>query len=294
MAKRGYFYVVLSAILFGLVPLLTKYIYMSGGNAISVLFYRNLFSLIILVFLIPKKNMRETVPINKVIWIFFVSILVGMTTLLLNKSYELIPTGIATNIHFFYPIIIAIISRIFFKNRLGYKNYFSIIIIIIGLFFLMGFSKGFNLYGGILALLSAVTYGLYILLMEKKELAELNVYITTFLLAFFIVLQILLLHFSFSSINLHMDLKAMLFSFLLAICSSLFGVVFLQKGILILGSTKASMLCLFEPLVSLVCGIVFLREEVKTFTIVGCIFLLLGLYLFFSDKEEADEKVPLA
>lgn len=282
---------ILSAALFGLVPFLTKTSYFYGGNAINTLFYRNFFSMVFSFFFVKKNHRGAKVSSVKLFYIFIISLLVGGTTLLLNIAYEVLATGIVTSIHFFYPVVIALTSRVFFKDNLTSTKYFSIIMAVVGLLLLMGANKNFDIYGMLLAFLSAVTYGFYIILMEKKGISEVNVFTTSFLLSFFIMLQTMIFNAGTLSVFFIVNSKFLISTIALSICSSFLGVIFLQKGIFLIGSTKASMMSLVEPIVALFCGIVLLKEDIEISSLFGCTILIFSLHLFFKDKGEAKDNL---
>ena len=52
----------------------------------------------------------------------------------------------------------------------------------------------------------------------------------------------------------------------------------------LIGSTKASILCLAEPITSVVCGVVLLNEQLSIMKLIGCAFILLSSYSITKDK----------
>lgn len=61
---QGYIYTILSAIIFGLMPLCAKLIYNNGSNSITLVFHRFLFSTLFLYFLAKDKS-KESLKIGK-------------------------------------------------------------------------------------------------------------------------------------------------------------------------------------------------------------------------------------
>ena len=84
----GFVCAILSSVLFGLMPMMTKEIYLLGGNPLSVSVYRFLFSVPFLLF----------------------------------QSYEYISSGMATTIHFIYPVLVLLGSILFFRERLTWQK----------------------------------------------------------------------------------------------------------------------------------------------------------------------------
>ena len=63
----------------------------------------------------------------------------------------------------------------------------------------------------------------------------------------------------------------------------------LQIGIRLIGSTKASILCLAEPITSVVCGVVLLNEQLSIMKLIGCAFILLSSYAITKDKKNISQ-----
>ena len=70
---------------------------------------------------------------------------------------------------------------------------------------------------------------------------------------------------------------------MIALLVTVGAVALLQIGIRLIGSTKASILCLAEPITSVVCG-VLLNEQLSIMKLIGCAFILLSSYSITKDK----------
>lgn len=105
-------------------------------------------------------------------------------------------------------------------------------------------------------------------------------YLLSFYLGICIALETLLYHLFKPCIQWVLSLPAYGWLDLLALCSSFLAIVWLQKGIRYLGSTTASLFCLFEPVTSLIVGIFFLQEAASTPKLLGSALILLALLCF--------------
>ena len=116
---KGYIYTILSAIIFGCMPLMAKYIYADGVNSISLVFLRNLIalpSLAILALLQEKTLKIKAKPfLQAAIPALFGCVL---TPVLLFSSYHYLATGTATIFHFVYPSLVVLIGILFLKKKL--------------------------------------------------------------------------------------------------------------------------------------------------------------------------------
>lgn len=120
--KLGMLFIIISAVLFGFMPLLTKVAYQHGGNAYSVAFGRFFIGailLLLLILVIPScKIMVNRIQILELAKLSF---FYALMPILLYSSYEYIDSGLATTLHFTYPIIVVVILTLFCKEN-GYKT----------------------------------------------------------------------------------------------------------------------------------------------------------------------------
>ena len=66
---------------------------------------------------------------------------------------------------------------------------------------------------------------------------------------------------------------------LISFLTSIFGNAFLQLGVKYCGATTASILCTFEPITSVILGIIFLNESLTIFKLIGCGLIVLAVLL---------------
>ena len=115
---KGQLYIITSAILFGTMPFLTKMAYKSGSNAYSVVFWRFLFASLFMAIILKGFYGRNLlIGKEKLIQIFGLSVLYAVTPILLYISYNYIDSGLATSLHFTYPISVMILMAILFKGE---------------------------------------------------------------------------------------------------------------------------------------------------------------------------------
>lgn len=69
------------------------------------------------------------------------------------------------------------------------------------------------------------------------------------------------------------------FTFLVAVSVSIGANAFLQVGIRYTGASTAAILSMFEPITSVVCGILILRESLSGTKLLGCSLILIAVYL---------------
>lgn len=288
MRIKGIFATILSAILFGLTPLLTTMIYDYGATSMTVVFFRSLFVLPILAMIMYNQKISFQISRydlkNVVLIAIFGS---GLTTILLFSSYNYIDIGCATTLHFLYPVFVSLLCFFIYKQKISKHKQVALGLALIGALCFFDLSANAKPIGLFMAIASALTYAFYMVQLEKTRLAHENAYKVSFYLAVFITLETLACSIIFP-IHFVMPWKAYGLFIVLAIMSSFLAVVLLQKGIQYLGSSTASLFCLFEPITSVFCGWLVLGEALTLSKILGCILILIALVIM-SRKNKFEE-----
>lgn len=278
MQLKGIFYTMLSAVLFGITPILTTIIYGCGANAITVVFYRSLFVIPILYGIMQWKHISLQISAHDLKNIAIIAILgSGLTTILLFSSYAYIDVGTATTLHFLYPLAVSILCYFAYKEKLGKRKITSLALAALGTLCFFNFNHSRNITGVLLATSSAIAYAFYMVQLEKFHLTHLNAYKVSFYIAVFILLETIAYHVITPEIHLLLPIEAYALLIVLSIVSSFLAVILLQLGIKHLGSSTASLFCLFEPITSIICGYFVLHEQLTLLKIIGCGIILSAL-----------------
>jgi drug/metabolite transporter (DMT)-like permease len=187
--------------------------------------------------------------------------------------------GIASTILFVYPIIVAVIMAVFFKEKLSLLKMLSITIAFIGISLLYEGEGGvtLSLLGVVYVLLSSLVYALYIVGVNHSVLKDMPGLKLTF--------YAILFGFSIYVVRLRggMDLQPLTtFSqwfnaFGLALFPTLISLVAITKSIHHIGSTPAAILGALEPLTALVVGVMVFDERLTSTNMVGIVMVLVSV-----------------
>ena len=258
--KKGYIYTALSAIIFGLMPLLTKIIIARGATSLTIPFFRVFYVTIVLFFVLKIKKIDFHLEKRDLLSVILTSIFgSGLTIIILNESYNYVDTGIATSLHFLYPLFVAILCCFFYGEKIKKKQIISLSFALVGIICFMSKGNG-SLFGYLLAIASGLTYAFYLVKMDKTGLVKMNALKLSFYLALFTTIEIFTINLFMQDVVFKMDAIAYGLLLVLALSSSFLATVLLQKGVLLLGSTRASFICLLEPVTSMIVGILWLNE----------------------------------
>ena len=129
---KGYIYAAASSSTFGLAPFFTISLLSSGFSSFEVLAYRwGVASFTLIIFGI---FLGETFCINRKDFgtVFILSLFRAATSLSLVIAYQHIASGVASTIHFMYPLAVALAMMFFFREKKSFSILFAVVISLIG------------------------------------------------------------------------------------------------------------------------------------------------------------------
>lgn len=281
----GYIFVILSAFIFGLMPLMAKLIYKDGSNPQSLVFLRNIMSIPVLLLLSVFSS--KSVKVNpKAFPNISLIALMGccITPLLLFSSYNHIPSGTATVFHFIYPPVVVLGEYIFLKNKLGLKNILSVVFCVIGIALFYNPNSKVNIDGSLLALVSGVTYAVYIMLLSGFKYKEISGFTFSLYVAIFSSIVMLFVCIFTNRLKFPESVFGWVLTFIFAVSLNVGAVVLFQKGTFLIGGGRASVLSTIEPVTSIMAGVMIFNEKITIFTVVGA-FLVIVASILIALKE---------
>lgn len=272
---RGYAFVIISALIFGLMPLMAKHIYAEGVNPPTLVFLRNIISVPVLILLALLNRNSLKIKTSALPGIGVIALMgCCITPLLLFSSYNHIPSGTATVFHFIYPAVVVIGEFIFFKSKLKRGHLVSVILCILGIALFYNPENGINFKGGFLALLSGITYATYVICLSNfrhKEIPSFTFSLYVTLISSTVMFCACLFT---NQLALPQSITGWLLSLLFAIAVNVGAVVLFQRGTFLIGGGRASILSTFEPITSILAGVMIFQESVTFLTVIGSIFVI--------------------
>ena len=283
---KGYIAGIVAAIAYGTNPLGALFLYQEGFNPPSVIFYRFTFAVIILaiILLVQKVPFRISKYEFKVL--LSLGVLFAASALSLYTSFKHLDSGVASTILFAYPVMVAVIMAVFFKERASMMMILSIILSIIGILLLyQGDGEArMSLWGVILVLISSLTYAVYIVVVNRTQISMPPFKMTFYIMAFAAVVIAL---YSFcvpgSRIMAIPSWTALGWICMVAIVPTIIAMTMLNIGILHAGSTPTAILGALEP-VTAVCISVLVFDGLFTARLVCGIVLILAAVLLIVVK----------
>jgi len=288
---KGYILVILSAVIFGTMPLMAKFIYASGVNSLTLVLLRNILSLPVIAVLAKLTGRSLKIDKNTVPSISLIALMGScVTPILLFSSYKFIPSGTATVFHFIYPAVVFVAEFVFLKKKLKLTNFVSLVLCIVGVCMFYAPGQKLDLTGSLIALLSGVTYAIYIVLLSEFKHKEISGFVFGFYVTAVCSIVMLFALLISGKLMLPSTMFGWLMSFVFAVAVNVGAVILFQKGTFLTGGARASILSTFEPITSVLAGIAFLGEPVGFATIVGTILVIAGgIITAISDIKKASD-----
>lgn len=273
---KGNLFVIASAVAFGFMAFFAKTAYAGGGNMFTVLFFRFAFSVIAAFLYIKVKGLSLKIT-GKQLWNCAVLGVIGfwMSSMLLYGSYNYIPTGLSTTLHFCYPVLILFGSVVFQHKHLSKMKIGCAISCIIGMICINTGIENINLFGVFIAFCSAITFAFYCIYFEECGLSgKIHNIVQIFYMNIFMSSCMFIATMGFGEFTFNMSPVAWICIGCLSITSTFAGILLFQKGLVIIGAQNAGILSTLEPTVSLVVGAIVFHEKLGILGVIGCFFIL--------------------
>ena len=192
---KGYILGSIAAASYGMNPLFALPLYKAGMDPDSVLFFRYLFAIPLLGIMIKARGRSFKIQRKETFPLIIMGLLVALSSLTLFLSYNYMAAGIASTLLFVYPIMVALIMAMVFKEKLALQTIVCMLLALggIGLLYKSEDGSTLNLIGTLLVFASSLSYAIYIVGINQtslKNVATLKVtfYVLLFGLSLFVAL----------------------------------------------------------------------------------------------------------
>ena len=299
---KGFLYGIVASSTFGLLPLFTLPVMGEGLTTFSILSYRMLFASILVAVLMLIGRVSFATNLKELRWFAVLGFLYYGSAALLFQAYGGMASGLATTLHFMYPVSVTVIMALVYKQRPSVVTICAIILSLIGvaLLCLRESSTGVSsLLSVFLVLLSGVCYAVYLVLVStvkcinQQNSQKLTFYVLMFSGAFFMLSTL-----QGEGLQIIPSASAGINLLLMATLPTLLSNLALVRSVKNIGSTLTSVLGAMEPLTAIIVGILVFDESLRGLMIVGIILILVSVSLIvlspLLDKRIAERLQRLA
>lgn len=283
---NGFLYGIISSASFGLIPLFAIPAMQHGMDFMNVISYRFLFATISLAVLLKTRKVSFGIQKSDLPTLLLLSSFYIISSVFLLWGYKFMPSGVATTIHFMYPVVTTVIMMLFFREKNSVARSLAILMAIAGVYSLSySDSKGeTDLLGVVIVLISAVGYALYLVAVGQRKNQSLKGLKLTFYV--FLFSTIILLAGMLSTGNMHPipDYTTAGNLLLLAIIPTIVSNLTLIEAIKYIGATRTSVLGAMEPVTAVVVGIAVFGETFTVSIAIGIMLIVSAVTIIILKK----------
>ncbi len=279
---------ILAAVCYGTNPLGALPLYGEGVNTASVLFYRFSMAVIILgvTLLAGRKNLR--ISRQELGVLASLGLLFAASSIAYYESFRFMDAGIASTILFVYPVMVAVIMAAFFRERVTLSTASAIILALLGICLLYrgGTGASFSARGILCVMLSALTYAVYIVVVNQSSIRMSSLKLTFYVLLFCLLS---LLAYSFASPDLHLQFppspRAWFLACWLGIVPTILSLVLMTIAVHEVGATPTAIMGALEPLTAVAIGVLVFGESFTMRLCFGIILVLSAVIIIVAGKD---------
>ena len=274
-----------AAVCYGTNPL-ARFLYAEGMNIPSVLFYR--FGLAWVIVAVVMMFRKESLRVNRreFLTLSALGVLFILSSSTLYTSFNLMPSGIASTILFTYPIMTAAIMTLVFRERLTLLTVVAIALSLVGVALLSFNDDGttFSLLGIVLVLISALTYALYIIVVDKSPLQMSSFKINFYVLFYCALGNVVYALVSGQPLMLPPSPTAWFWVSWLAVVPAIMALVMMVYTAKYLGSTPTAILGALEPMTAVLIGVFVFAEPFSLRLSLGIVLILSAVTMVVLSK----------
>lgn len=278
---KGYTLGFVAAATYGMNPLFALPLIEQGMNTSSILFFRYFLAIPIIACMMLYRGRSFKVTGHQLLLLASFGLLTGLSSLSLFESYRYMEAGIASTLLFIYPLMVAFIGVIAFKERL---SLFMIVCLLgalagIGLLYKGEGDATLSLTGTIWVMISALTYALYIVGVNHTELAQIPTLRVTFYVLIFgtlIFVTDMLIRGEWMTPHGAAGWGAV---GALALLPTAVSFLCTTTAIMYIGSTPTAILGAMEPLTAVIIGVTVFGERLTFTDVIGLILIVVAVTL---------------
>ncbi|MDE6301369.1 MAG: DMT family transporter [Muribaculaceae bacterium] len=273
----GYIIGAIAGASYGLNPAFAIPLMREGMDVRSVLLFRYSISLPFILLLILWRGIAIFPDFRRVFCAMIVGVLMVLSSITLFESYNQISVGIASSLLFLYPLFVALIMALFFREKLRPATVASLLGAIAGVYMLCVPDRGtvVSWFGVALVVASALLYALYIIYVNREPLRSMSSLALTFWVLLSGSLVLAVVSFSRTLPGLPANAGGWVNLVLLALLPTLLSLLCTNAAIDRIGPTPAAILGVFEPATAVLIGMFLFHERMSVMQWSGLVVIFI-------------------
>lgn len=277
-----------AAICYGTNPLGALKLYAEGMTTSSVLFYRFGLAWVIIALIMLFRKEKLSVTRRDFGTLSALGILFIFSSLSLYLSFHHMAAGVASTILFTYPVMTAVIMALLFKEKARWTTILSILLSMIGVLLLYWSDSAGTLstWGVCLVLISALSYSIYIIVVNRCPLAMSSFKINFYVLFYCTLGMLIYALLSHQPLQMPQTPTSWFYVGWLALVPAIFALVMMVYASKYIGATPTAIMGALEPLTAVLIGVFIFNEPFSLRLGIGIVLILLSVVIIVLSKAQ--------
>ena len=283
---KGFLYGVATSVTFGLIPLFTLPLMQKGMASDSILFYRFVTATAALGLMMAVKKETFKVAWRDLLVIVPLAVFYTASSMFLLYGYEVMGAGVATTLHFTYPVFVTLLMLLLFRERASWVTWTAVVLAIGGVakLSLNGTELKLDPAGVGIVLLSAVGYASYIIVVNKSRVRDMHSRKLAFYVFVFTALIFGVKNWMEDGVQPLPDAVSAVNVVLLAVAPTVISNITLLLAVRNIGGTLTSILGALEPVTAVCIGAIVFGEDFTLSEAVGITLILAAVVLVILNR----------
>ena len=279
-------YGVATSVTFGLIPLFTLPLMQKGMASDSILFYRFITATAALALIMVAKKESFKVSWRDLGVIMLLAVFYTASSMFLLYGYESMGAGVATTLHFTYPVFVTLLMFALFREKASWVTWTAVVLAIAGVakLSLNGTELRLDPAGVGVVLLSAVGYASYIIAVNKSRVRDMHSRKLAFYVFVFTTLMFAVKNCLGDGVQPLPDAVSTVNVVLLAVAPTVISNITLLLAVRNIGGTLTSILGALEPVTAVCIGAIVFGEDFTLSETVGITLILAAVVLVILNR----------
>ena len=291
---KGIIFGIIAAVCYGFGPTFTLPVSMDNPlanaadqmNTPSILFYRFMLAALMIGVFMWMRGKSFRVTRGELVTLIYLSFLSDGSALFLISGYKYMTSGVATVLHFMYPVFTALLMMTFYHEARKLSTILAVVMAVVGVAVLSWTGDGTaSVIGITIVLISAVCYALYLIRVNRSRVRDMDVYKLTFYVMLLGGLIFGAQALQQDEIQLVTTIDQSLNLILLAVVCTLISNLCLVAAVKCIGSTFTSILGALEPLTAVVLGVILFSEAITLNIVIGLLLIIPAVIIIIITRE---------
>lgn len=281
---RGFLMGIVASGSFGFLPLFSLPLMSSGISVSSLLTYRLLLAAIAMGIIVKLRGGSLRIDPYEFFELAVLAVCYFSSAMLLFMGYNYMNSGLATVLHFSYPVFTTLIMFLFYRQYISPVTLAAMVMAITGVLLSTGVFGASGMmaepFGIFIVVLSGLAYALYMVLVNNRpRLRDMDNQRLTFYALLFSGVYFLAFSLCNQTMIIPSGVKVWGNLLVLSLFCTLLSNITLVEALKSIGATLGAVLGAVEPLTAVLIGVLFLGETLSTGDIVGMVLIIIAVVL---------------